>query len=160
MSKQKKPRNNKYVPKKVIKDCMGFVKTGLTLMPDNQKTTLQLKNYAALLKLKSGEGDRDSWNTLVGAINMTQVMCELGTGKEYRKIVLAASDALLAVGKRHIKWNKFEFCGDELEKVGNAMEVHDAQLSVSRVIDIEQATDEVLRRINFDINVKKVMVAA
>lgn len=153
-----KKRTKKYKPKKVLKDCMAFVKTGLTLVPDDQKTTLQTKNHAAIFKMRSGAGNREDWNILVGAINMAQVMCEMGHGKEYREIIISASNALLAVGKRHVKWDKFEFCGDELEKLVNAMEVHDEQLSVLRVIDIEQATDEVMRRLKNNINIQKVMV--
>jgi hypothetical protein len=160
MPKSKAKRCKKHVPKEVRKDCMAFVKSGLTLIPEGQKATIETKNHAAIFKLRSGVGTREDWDLVVGSINMAQVMCELGTGKEYREMIIEGSKALLAVGRRYVKWGKFEFCGDELEKLVNAMEVHDAQLSVARVIDMEHATNEVARRIGKNINVQKVMVSA
>jgi hypothetical protein len=135
---------------------MAFVKTGLTMAPDNQMRDLNIKNHLAMASLASGTGTRDDWDMVIGAINMAQVMAELGTGSEYRKMILSASDAMLQVGKRYVKWDKFEFCGDELQRVNDALEVHEAQLAVSRVIDIERATNEVRRRINNKINVSQV----
>ena len=151
--KTKKPRNKKYVPRLVRLDPMAFVKTGLTMAPDSQMTILKIKNHAAMSRLANGTGTRDDWDTIIGAINMAQVMAELGTGDEYRKLILSAGAAMLAVGKRYMRWDKFEFCGDELARVNDALDVHEAQLDVSRVIDIERATGEVLRRISNKINV-------
>lgn len=152
----KTKRKKEYKPKKVIINTMAFVKTGLTIAPESQMITLKIKNHAAMNRLANGMGTRDDWDTVIGAINMAQVMAELGTGSDYRKMILSASDAMRSVGKRYMKWDKFEFCGDELTRVNDAIDVHEAQLDVCRVIDIERAADEVLRRIKNKINVTKV----
>ena len=157
MSKQKKPRNKKYDPKKVLKDPMAFIKTGLTEVPPDMKVNLQIKNHAAMVRLVDGVAVRDDWDLLVGASNMALIMSEMEIGMEYHDMLIAGRDALFNVGKRMVKWGKFELCGNERAEISNLLEVHDAQLSICRVIDVERAAAAVLRRIRLNINTKRVM---
>ncbi len=158
MSKQNKPRNKKYDPKKVLKDPMAFIKTGLTEMPPDMRVNLQLKNHSATARLVGCVADRDDWNLLVGAANMALIMSEMEIGMEYHEMLIAGRDALFNVGKRLVKWGKLELCGNEQAEISNLLEVHDAQLNICRVIDVERAAAAVLRRVQHNINTKRVFV--
>lgn len=70
--------------------------------------------------------------------------------------MLAARDALCEVGKRALKTGKFLFRGEELQAMNEAMACHDAQLENIRAIDVERASDEVIRRIRNRINTTNV----
>jgi hypothetical protein len=154
-----KKRNKKYTPKKVLKDPMSFIKTGLVIMPPNMKVNLQIKNHAAMLRLVEGTAVRDDWDLLVGAANMALIMSEMEIGMEYHEMLIKGRDALFNVGKRLVKWKKLELCGNEQSEISDLLEVHDAQLEISRVVDIERAAAAVLRRINLNINTKRAMTA-
>lgn len=151
-------RNKKYIPKKVLKDPMAFIKTGLTEMPPDMRVNLQIKNHAAMARLVGCIADREDWNLLVGAANMALIMSEMEIGMEYHEMLIAGRDALFNVGKRLVKWGKLELCGNEQTEISNLLEVHDAQLSICRVIDVERAAEAVLRRVQHNINTKRVMI--
>ncbi len=47
---------------------------------------------------------------------------------------------------------RFVFKGDELTAVNEGLASHDAQIENSRYLDIERASDEVIRRVKHRIN--------
>lgn len=155
MSKSKKPRKP-YKPKFVSTNPMTDYFGGLSGDHAEHFQRLSLRNHTALVMLEQGRGGRDQWDLLVGAINIANVMCEQGIGNEFRETTIAARDALLEVGKRGMLQKRFLFRGDELRAVRAAVECHDAQLENSRAIDVERASDEVIRRLNHRINTTNV----
>lgn len=64
-------------------------------------------------------------------------------------------DVMMAVRERYFQIGRFVLKGDELQAVTTAFEVHDAQLEAARVIDVERAADEVVRRVRLGINVER-----
>lgn len=152
MKKRSKPYRPKYVARNPLSQFFG----GMSSQHADHLQVLYLKNHNAMAAIVQGRGGRDEWDLLVGAVNMGNVMCEMGIGDEYRKQMLAGRDALCEVGKRALKTGKFLFKGDELQAMNEAMACHDAQLENVRAIDIERASDEVIRRIRNRINTTNV----
>lgn len=153
-------RNKKYKPRPIVANPIQYMIGGLKRIDGEHLTNLNVKNHAALLAIVQGRGTRDDWDLVAGAINMAIVMSECGTGEEYRDALIEGQNALLSCGVRYGKINKFVLTGDELKALNLAMEVHDAQLEISRVIDVERATNEVFRRLKHNINTKRVSEAA
>ncbi|ATQ77863.1 hypothetical protein CR152_27690 [Massilia violaceinigra] len=148
----KKPRNKRYVPKPVSLNPLSEVFGGLSGDHADHLRVLNIRNHAAMAALTTGTGGREEWDLLVGAINIANVMCEQGIGDEFRAATIAGRDALMAVGKRGATTGRFLFRGDELAAMNHALACHDAQLENVRAIDVDRASNEVMRRIRHNIN--------
>lgn len=151
-----KPRKKYQGPKYVARNPMLTFFGGMSGEHADHLQTLNLLNHGALAALAQGIATRDHWDRLVGAINMANVMCEQGIGNEFREQTIAARDALCEIGKRAMKADRFVCRGDELRAISDAMECHDAQLVNIRAIDVDRASDEVLRRIRYGVNTTNV----
>lgn len=148
-----KKRTKKYQgPKYVARNVLSTVFGGMAGSHMDHLRTLQVKNHLALAEMAQGRGNREQWNLIVGAINIANVMCEMGFGDDFREQVLAARDAMLEIGKRESTLGKFLLKGDELRILTEAMECHDAQLENTRAIDVDRAAMEVERRVRHRIN--------
>jgi hypothetical protein len=152
----KKPRCKKYHRRMVVGNPIAHLLGGLRRVEGEHLTKLNTKNHAAMHCIVHGHGTRELWDQLVGAINMANVMCELGTGSEYRAELMAGRDALATLCARWRKTGAWVLTGGEMQALNLALEVHDAQLEISRVIDVERAADEVVRRIHHNINTQQV----
>jgi len=147
----KKRRDKKYVPKHVGNPFIE-VFGGMSDMHAEQTTTIQAKTASAVQAMVQGRGERVHFDLIVGAVNIANVMCEMGIGPEYREEILAAHNAMLEAGKRALKSGKFGFTGDELRRINEFTEIHDAQLRASRALDVNRAAMEVARRVRYRIN--------
>jgi len=154
MSRTRKPRKA-YRPKEVVANPLNFFFGGLKRIDGEHLQTLNIKNHKALADMATGQGNRAAFDLIIGAINMANVMCERGIGDEYRAEMLAARDTMMAVRERYLQIGRFVLRGDELKTMTLAMEVHDAQLEADRIIDVERAADEVVRRVKLGINVER-----
>lgn len=152
-----KKRNKKYVPKYVAKNVLSTVFGGMSGDHADQLRLIQIRSHKALADMAQGQGTREGWDLLVGAVNMANVMCEQGIGNEFRATTIRARNAPLEVGKRILKLDRVIMKGDELTAVREALECHDAQLENVRAIDVERAAKEVDRRIKNRINSTSVM---
>jgi hypothetical protein len=150
----KKPRNKKYQgPKYVCRNVFATVFGGMGDTHIEHLRDLQIKNHLAMVEMAQGRGTREQWNLIVGAINISNIMCEQGIGDEFREKTIAARNAMLAVGKRAVmNGDRFVFTGDELKAINEALDCHDAQLENSRAIDVDRAAMEVERRVRHRIN--------
>ncbi len=142
-------KRSSYRPKGVILNTMSHVLGGFTLVREHGKaTTLKIKNHQALTSMVAGTGSRDDIDILIAAMNVAEALaitCELGDG--YRAEITAAQDALLAMSRRGLERNRFLFTGLELTAMNLGMEIHDAQLDVCTVGQLEMALDFVAREI-------------
>ena len=152
----KTKRNKKYRPKSVSLNPLTEVFGGMSDAHQPHLQRLLVVNSLCFQAIVQGRGTRDDWDKLVGAINIGNVMCEMGIGNEFRAAMIAGRDALCEVGKRYMRNGRFVFTGDELKAVNEAMECHTAQLENVRAIDIDRASDEVIRRIKHGLNTTNV----
>ena len=148
----KKPRNKRYRPKYVTSDPLHTFFGGMSGVHAEHLVDLKLKNHMAMACMVRGDGDKSTWDRLVGSINVANVMTDMGIGAEFSPVLLAARDALLEVGVRSVTTGRFVFRGDELKTMQEAMACHDTQLDNVRSIDVDRAAAEVTRRLSIREN--------
>ena len=100
---------------------------------------LKTKNHFALTMLTQGTATTRDLDVLISALNITESLWRLGFGTEYRNVVDAGLRALRSVGGRGLATKKFILKAAEMAALNEAMELHDAQLEVITVKDMEQA---------------------
>ena len=131
-------KRSNYKPKGVRPDALAYVLSGLRSFSDVPNAiTIRIKNHDALDKLRQGTADRDVIDILIAAYNMAEALVRQGIGVEYSAEIRAGQDALLAVARRE----RFILKAEELNALNLAMEVHDAQLDVCTVVNLEKALD-------------------
>lgn len=129
----------KYKPKGVRADALTYVLSGIRPFANvSYGITLRIKNHDALDKLRKGEADKETIDILIGTYNVAEGLVRQKIGVEYREELRAGQDALLAVARRG---GNFILKSDELNALNLAMEVHDAQLDVCTVVELERAID-------------------
>lgn len=137
-------KRSKYKPKGLIMDTVGHVLGGFRLVRhvDSAAINLKIKNHAAMASMVAGTGTRQDIDILIAALNVTEALATVAAlGDEYKDQIRDGQDALLAMGKRGIERNRFLFTGLELQAMNLAMEIHDAQLDVCTVSQLEKALD-------------------
>ena len=142
-------KRSKYRPKGVIIDTMSWVKSGMKPIAETGDaiTVLRLRNHGAMAALTKGQATRQDLDILISCMNITEAYWRMGFGYEYKEIVNAGLAALRSVGKRGLESGKFILKADEMAALNEAMELHDAQLEVSTVKQMEQALDIVTQEI-------------
>ena len=142
-------KRSKYKPKGVILDAMSWVKSGMrpVAQTGDAITTLKLRNHGAMAALTKGEATRQDLDILISCMNITEAYWRMGIGVEYKEIVSAGLAALRSVGRRGIESGRFILKADEMAALNEAMELHDAQLEVSTVKEMERALDIVVQEI-------------
>jgi hypothetical protein len=154
-----KTRNKAYRPKAIMQNPLNQIIGGLNRLDAESLTDLNIKNHAALYMIVTGAGTKYDVNKLMSCVNVANIMSQQGIGKDYRNDIILARDAMQSLGRRFAKLGKFEFVTDELAVMNHFMAIHDAQLEVARIIDVERAYDEVYRRLKHGIDTVS-MVAA
>ena len=142
-------KRSKYRPKGVIVDTMSWVKSGMKPIAETGDaiTVLRLRNHGAMAALTKGQATRQDLDILISCMNITEAYWRMGFGHEYKEVVNAGLAALRSVGKRGLESSKFILKADEMAALNEAMELHDAQLEVSTVKQMEQALDIVTQEI-------------
>ena len=135
-------KRSKYRPRPMIRDPMSHIIAGLKRVGDiGSGTTLRIKNHDALDKVRKGISDRRDVEVLIGALNMAEALARMSIGKDWGDEIGSALDALFAVGSRGVETGRFILRGPELTSLNLGMEIHDAQLEVCTVAELERAMD-------------------
>lgn len=143
MAANKKPRK-KYRPKGVRLDNLAYIQESFSPVASHEHIALDLriKNHEAMTALTKGTATRADWDILVAAFNMTEAFYRLGIGADYKDEVKLGLDALHAVGKRSLTLSgRFIPRAGEMQALNTALELHDAQLDVATLRDMERAID-------------------
>lgn len=143
-------KRSNYRPKGVIMDTVQHVLGGFQLVKNKPgvAVTLKIKNHDALNNMVQGQGNRMDIDVLIACMNVAEAMaikCDLGS--EYRAEITAAQEALVTMGQRGLKGGRFLFTGPELTAMNLGMEVHDAQLDVCTISQMERALNFVEQEI-------------
>ena len=79
-------------------------------------------------------------DVLTEALNMTEALARLRIGVDWIDEIRQGQDAMLGMACRGVaNDNRFVFTESELESVNLAMKVHDLQLNVCTVAELEKA---------------------
>lgn len=141
-----KPRK-KYRPRAILVNPVGYVLESLTPVAahDSFLIDLRIKNHAAMAELTQGKATKKEMDTIINATNMTDALLRMGFGQEYRDVLDKGQAAVLAVSRRGADSNRFILRAEEMNAINTLMELHDAQLDVMVVKDIERALQLVER---------------
>jgi len=139
-------KKSKYKPKGVILDPIKYVMSGLVPMSNlkDQLMALQLKNHLALEALRTGQAVKDDIDTIISAFNITEALAKYKIGEDYKAEIKQAQDALYDCARRGVEKNyTFVMKLSEIKAINFVMELHDEQLHVATVKDIELAVNYV-----------------
>lgn len=140
MAGNKKPRK-KYRPREKIDDPVRYVLSGFTRVADNngEDVALRIRNHGALMALARGQGGETDAAALLGAVDIALSLVDANIGEEYLDDLVDAYVALRDLAWRGHTTGRYIFRAPELRAIQHAMEIHDAQLDVATVRDIETA---------------------
>jgi hypothetical protein len=134
-------KRSKYKPKHVLLNPVGFVLESIS--PVNSHTAfmldLKIKNHGALETLTKGKAKHADIDTLIAMVNMTEAFARLGFGKDYSDVVRDGLQALRDVGKRGAASGSFVLKAHEMNALNTVMELHDAQMEVVTLKDMDAA---------------------
>ena len=139
-------KRSKYRPKGVILDTLTYVKSGLVPMANlrDQLIALQLKNHLALEALRTGKAIKEDIDTIISSFNITEALAKQDIGQDYKAEIKEAQDALYECAKRGVENNyNFVMKLSEIKAINFVMQLHDEQLQIATVKDLELATNYV-----------------
>jgi len=134
-------KRSKYRPKGVFTNPVAYVMEGMTPVAkhDSYLVDLKIKNHGALTALTTGHAVRADIDTLIAMSNICEALYRMGFGREYDDVVRLGSDALFTVGRRGAETNRFILRADEMNALNDLMDLHDAQMDVITIKNMEQA---------------------
>lgn len=127
---------------------MSYVLKGLQPFKTAEySTTLRIRNHDAMDALRRGDATIADLDILIAAFNMCEAYAMLRPelGNDWKEEIGAGLDALHAVGRRGIESKRFILKAEELKAMNLVLEIHDAQLDNTTVIDMEKAMDIVTK---------------
>jgi len=93
------------------------------------------------MTLTQGRATRPDMDLLVAMGNIVEALFRLGFGREYNSEVREGLDAIHDVCVRGAQTDKFILKPTEMNALNTLMELHDAQMEVITVKDMDKAVD-------------------
>jgi hypothetical protein len=143
-------KKSKYKPKGVRLDATTYVLNGFRLVSTTGSAALDLKikNHSALEALRTGQAKRYDIDSIISALNVSEALSRLGIGHEYVDEIKEGQDALLELSRRGInRDDRFVAKASELTAINYVMHLHDAQLDITTIAQLEKALDIVTNEI-------------
>jgi hypothetical protein len=134
-------KRSKYRPKHVLANPVGYVLENLSSVNSHTSFMLDLKikNHGAMESLTKGVAGRADIDVLISMTNMTEAFARLGFGQDYGDVVRDGLQALRDVGKRGVASGSFVLKASEMNALNAAMELHDAQMDIVTLKDMDRA---------------------
>jgi hypothetical protein len=134
-------------------NTIAYLMEGMTPVAkhDSYLIDLKIKNHGAMATLTKGEASRKEIDVLIAMANVCEALFRMGFGREYEDVVRLGSDALYAVGRRGAETSRFILRAEEMTALNTLMELHDAQMDVITINDMEQA----LKMVDAEYRAKK-----
>jgi hypothetical protein len=134
-------KRSKYKPKPVLLNPMGFVMESLSPVRSHTSflVDLKIRNHAALDSLTKGVAKHTDIDTLIAMGNITEAFARMGFGKDYSDVVKQGLIALRSVGARGAESGRFILKAAEMTALNEFMELHDAQMEVVTLRDMDAA---------------------
>jgi hypothetical protein len=136
-------KRSKYRPRDKLINPVAYVLESLKPVRhhDGYLVDLKIKNHSAMEALTKGQAWRTEIDVLINMGNTTEALYRLGFGEDYGDVVEQGLDALHEVGGRGIETGRFILKAHEMSHLNLLMELHDAQMEVITVKDMERASD-------------------
>ena len=142
-------KRSKYRPRRVLLDTMAFVQESLTPVAkhDNYLLDLKIVNSMAMASLMKGTATKRDMDVLVAMSNIVEALYELGFGRQYQDVATEGRYAILSIVYRAVERLRFVPAGEDIKRLNTLMELHDAQMDVITIADMERASALAKRRI-------------
>lgn len=142
-------KRSKYRPRRVLLDTMAFVQESLTPVAkhDNYLLDLKIVNSMAMASLMKGTATKRDMDVLVAMSNIVEALYELGFGRQYQDVATEGRYAILSIVHRAVERLRFVPTGEDIKRLNTLMELHDAQMDVITIADMERAISLAKRRI-------------
>jgi hypothetical protein len=136
-------KRSKYRPREKLINPVAYVLESLKPVRhhDSYLIDLKIKNHSAMEALTKGQAGRQDMDSLISMVNIVEALYRMGFGEEYGDVVQQGLDALHDVGSRGIETGRFILKAHEMSHLNLVMELHDAQMEVITVKDMERASD-------------------
>lgn len=142
-------KRSKYKPRAVLANPVAWVLEGMTPVAHHESylIDLKIKNHGAMAALTQGRATRIEIDALIAMSNVIEALWTLGFGTEYEDVIVAGQAALIEVGRRGLATGKFILRASEMSALNDLMELHDAQMDVITIRDMDQALAVVNKRV-------------
>lgn len=136
-------KRSKYRPKGKLINPVAYVLESLRPVRhhDSYLMDLKIKNHGSMEALTKGNAGRTEIDLLINMGNTVEALYRLGFGEDYGDVVDQGLDALHEVGRRGVQTGRFILKAHEMSHLNLLMELHDAQMEVITVKDMERASD-------------------
>ena len=134
-------KRSKYRPRPQLANPLGYVLESMVPVSKHESylVDLKIKNHLAMATLTKGLATRTDIDTLIATVNITEALYRLGFGREYAEVVRDGLEALRSVGRRGVESGKFVLKSSEMNALNLVMELHDAQMDLITIKDMEKA---------------------
>jgi hypothetical protein len=136
-------KRSKYRPKGVRLDTIGYVTESLKPVAkhDSYLLDLKIKNSEAMVALMRGTATKADIDILIAMSNIVEALYQLGFGSDYKNVGIDGREALLQIVHRATETKRFTPTADQIKALQFLMELHDAQMDVITIKDMERALD-------------------
>ncbi len=134
-------KRSKYRPKPIAANPLAYVLENLTPVAKHESYLLELriKNSDAMSSLLRGKATRQDMDTIIAMSNIAEALVKLGFGADYKEVCVGGREAILSIVHRAVKAKRFTPTGPEIQALNLLMELHDAQMDVITVKDMDNA---------------------
>jgi len=142
-------KKSSYRPKRVLVDPVAWVINGFKPLSSirDQHSTLLAKTHAAMDELVRGRGTRYHVDVMVDALNMAEALAGVKRelGEDWKPEIEDAQVALKTMAERGIcAGNRYIFRSEEMKAINLALQVHDEQLAICTIGQLEEAMHVVI----------------
>lgn len=109
-------------------------------IPDHM-LRIKLASHSAMTELVHGRATTEHIGVLIGMNNMTDALFQLGFGTEYADVLHTGQDAIESLIDRACEIGRYVATGPEITALNALLELHDAQMEIVTVQDIEKGLD-------------------
>ena len=144
-------KRSKYRPKRVLINPISYVIESLTPIAEHYDSliNLKIKNSQSMFSLLHGCSTVIDMATLRDMSNMTEAFCIMNFGKEHFDIVNKGRNAIFTIVERAGKVKKFIPTGLEIQALNDLIELHNAQIEIVTIRDMEKAISLVKHKIAY-----------
>jgi len=134
-------KRSRYRPKGVLLNPIGYVLEGFKPVSSHDDFLINLKisNHDAMASLTKGQATRKDIDVLINMVNVVEALYRLGFGEGYGDVVVKGLEAVRAVGRRGAESGRFILKAQEMSDLNDALELHDAQMEIITIRDMEDA---------------------
>lgn len=143
MSRAKKPRSKKYVPREVQLDAVGWALAGAHLLPAGAVTDCMAVVDAAFLAMKQGRATRDDWNGISQCLNIAEALAGLQIGSNLMPQIERGQEALDKIARRMLEFGDKHCKAPELAAITESLAMYRIQLKLCTQAEMSRAVQKV-----------------